>query len=164
MVMTQPFILAGPPESLQYLKDYGFKTFGSVWDESYDQIQDHGERLDAIIDLINHLGSLPKEKFDQMLERCASIVEHNRSWFYDFKFQDILFCELQKNFSTAFELQKYLETEYPGGPYAYLYNRMLDDKVEIPNFHQTIMSEFLTLSNQAKDILVKYPKLANLFE
>ena len=48
----QPFILAATHGSLQYLQNYGFKTFNDVFDESYDQIEDPVKRLKAIVALM----------------------------------------------------------------------------------------------------------------
>ena len=42
---AQPFILAGTHNSLEYLRSYGFKTFGHIWDESYDLVEVPEERL-----------------------------------------------------------------------------------------------------------------------
>jgi len=44
IVCKQAFILVGPRYSLKYLKELGFKTFDSLWDESYDEA-DHTKRL-----------------------------------------------------------------------------------------------------------------------
>ena len=48
----QPFILVATHGSLQYLRDYGFKTFDTVWDESYDLIQDPYQRMRAIVEVM----------------------------------------------------------------------------------------------------------------
>jgi hypothetical protein len=160
MVMSQPFILAAPPNSLSYLKDYGFKTFESIWDESYDKVYDHDKRLAMIVDLVKQLIALSKEDFDKILEKCIPIIEHNRSWFYHHNFQNKLIGELHQNFLQAQEHQIILEKEYPGGAYTNLYHKMLTHKVDIPIFFEEAMKEFLGLSHRTQDILQKYPELS----
>lgn len=164
MVMGQPFILAGPPNSLGYLRDYGFRTFSTVWDESYDQIEDHNARLASVIGLVEKLLSLSKENFDRILEKCIPIIEHNRSWFYSQEFQDRLRIELQQNVARATEIQKAQEKEYPGGAYTHLYNEMLKNKFSIPPIRQEVMKDFLQISNETQLILKKYPGLSILLE
>jgi hypothetical protein len=88
--LGMPFILAGPRGSLEYLRSYGFKTFSSIWDESYDLLPDN-ERLSAIADLVKYLGTLDQQKLQQDL---APIVEHNYTWFYDGGFEKLLWNEI----------------------------------------------------------------------
>jgi hypothetical protein len=58
-----PFILAAAPGSLTALKNLGFKTFDNWWDESYDNIVDPVDRLEAICDLIEELSTWSKERW-----------------------------------------------------------------------------------------------------
>jgi hypothetical protein len=52
IALGQPFILAGTPGSLEYLRSYGFRTFGHVWDEQYEQETDPEYRLVKITNLM----------------------------------------------------------------------------------------------------------------
>ena len=65
----QPFVLAGTYQSLEYLRNYGFKTFNTVWDESYGQIANPKKRLTAIVDLMQEISawdeSVKKKKLIQ---------------------------------------------------------------------------------------------------
>jgi len=54
IVSKQPFMLLAAPGNLAYLKSYGFKTFDTLIDESYDNIQDPDLRIEAIVTRINH--------------------------------------------------------------------------------------------------------------
>jgi hypothetical protein len=54
---VRPFILCGPPGSLELMRNDGFKTFGDFWDESYDNELDHTKRLEKIFELINKIDS-----------------------------------------------------------------------------------------------------------
>jgi hypothetical protein len=53
-----PFIVLAPPGFLKYLKKYGFKTFGKIIDESYDDISNSQERLDAIVSIMVNFKNL----------------------------------------------------------------------------------------------------------
>ena len=52
IVMHQPFVVLQAPGSLEYLRSYGFKTFGDFWDESYDRIVDPVLRMQAVADIV----------------------------------------------------------------------------------------------------------------
>jgi hypothetical protein len=43
-----PFVIVGTQGSLKYLRSYGFKTFGDLWDESYDDEPDDSKRIEKI--------------------------------------------------------------------------------------------------------------------
>lgn len=79
MFYLKPFILAAPPHTLKYLREQGFKTFGNFWDESYDSIENHEERLMAIIDLVDIIDTMPIETLRDMYMKMQRILEHNRN-------------------------------------------------------------------------------------
>ena len=99
----QPFILGATQGSLEYLRSYGFQTFGNIWNESYDQIVDPGERLIAVIDLMQQIvGWNPKTRTDKMAQ-ARSIADYNRRWFFSKDFFDLIVNELKTNLKLAFE-------------------------------------------------------------
>lgn len=73
----KPFILAAPPYTLKYLREEGFKTFGDFWDESYDEIENHEDRLIAIMKLIDFIDSKPIEELRDMYVQMTDVLEHN---------------------------------------------------------------------------------------
>jgi len=82
IINRRPFILAGPPNSLEYLRNYGFKTFSDFWDESYDQETDGNKRLDKIRDLIQHINSMSFTEMEATLAKMYDILEYNFNHFY----------------------------------------------------------------------------------
>ena len=48
----QPFVIAGPPGSLEQLRRQGYRVFDHVLDNSYDQIIDNTQRWCAVRDLV----------------------------------------------------------------------------------------------------------------
>jgi hypothetical protein len=73
----RPFILVAPPHTLEYLKSFGFKTFDKWWDESYDQEEDHQERLVKIFKVIEQLQYLSVNQLNSILLEMAETLEHN---------------------------------------------------------------------------------------
>ena len=75
IALKMPFIMSHQPFALKRLRDIGYKTFHTIWDESYDEIIDCNKRMTAIVDLVKSLSS--REDFVDMRESCDDIVEHN---------------------------------------------------------------------------------------
>ena len=73
----RPFILVGPPGSLQMMKDHGFKTFDNFWDESYDLEQNHEKRFIKIFELINTIDSMSIDDCKIMYQSMKKILQHN---------------------------------------------------------------------------------------
>lgn len=90
IVLKQPFVLVGNRGSLAYLKKYGFKTFDSIWDESYDT-EDDDSRIKSIVDLLDELEQQNKH---ELFKKCEPIVRHNYDWFYGGGFERMLWDEL----------------------------------------------------------------------
>jgi hypothetical protein len=86
IAMAQPFVLAATAGSLGYLRSYGFKTFGSIWDESYDSIKDPEQRLYAITNLMAQIGNWGSPVREKKLTEAQSIADYNRQHFYSDEF------------------------------------------------------------------------------
>ena len=72
-----PFILVAPPNTLEYAKKYGFKTFSDFWDESYDSTLNHEERLIKIFNLINLINSKSLNELQAIYSSMSEVLEHN---------------------------------------------------------------------------------------
>jgi len=99
----QPFILAGTQGSLEYIRGYGFKTFNTVWDESYDQIADPEKRLIAIIDLMQQVAAWDQSTKKNKLLQAQEIADYNHQWFFSQDFFNLIINELKTNLKLAFE-------------------------------------------------------------
>ena len=93
IVMQQPFVLVSCRGSLEYLRRYGFKTFGEFWNEDYD---DKGDdlRISRIGKLLADLELLSVREKAQLQRHLAPVVEHNFQWFYSQEFENLLWQEL----------------------------------------------------------------------
>jgi len=100
----QPFILAATHGSLQYLRDYGFKTFDCVWSENYDTIEDPAKRMLAIIEVMRDISSWSDAQRTVNNIKITQIVNYNRQHFFSKKFFETVIGELQSNLSHAFHL------------------------------------------------------------
>jgi hypothetical protein len=93
IVMQQPFVLVSCQGSLEYLKRYGFKTFGEFWNEDYDE-KDDVLRVIRIGKLLNDLDNLSVKEKKQLQRHLTNTVEYNYNWFYSQEFEQLLWNEL----------------------------------------------------------------------
>lgn len=94
IALGMPFVIVGTQGSLKYLRSYGFRTFGDLWDESYDDEPDDSRRIEKIahtLKLLDDLGEYRQAIFDSAQE----IIQHNWNHFYGGGFERILWQELQ---------------------------------------------------------------------
>ena len=98
----RPFILMATHGSLQYLRDYGFRTFDGLIDETYDIIQDPKQRLDAVIQEMSRITALDKSKKYKLWAELYEISEFNQQLFFSEKWQQTIQQEFLTNLSSAF--------------------------------------------------------------
>jgi hypothetical protein len=102
IVSKQPFMLLAAPGNLAYLKSYGFKTFDSVLDESYDLIQDNDLRTQAVVDQLHWYCNLTPDEKTDIIQRLEPIIDYNFHHFYG-EFRHIITRELLDNTKTLFK-------------------------------------------------------------
>jgi hypothetical protein len=93
IVMQQPFVLVSCQGSLEYLRRYGFKTFGDFWNEDYDE-KDDDLRISRIGKLLADIDSMSIKEKQQLQRHLAPVVEYNFNWFYSKEFETLLWHEL----------------------------------------------------------------------
>ena len=102
LLSGQPFVVASSPGYLQHLQQMGFKTYGTLWDESYDSIQDTSLRMHAVKNLSKELTLFDWQQHKNQLERIAI---HNRMTFLNWQnFVSQLFEDIE------IEVKKFLQT------------------------------------------------------
>ena len=102
IVSKQPFMLLAAPGNLAYLKSYGFKTFDSVIDESYDNIQDNDLRTDAVVNQLHWYCNLTPDEKTDIIQQLEPIIDYNFHHFYG-EFRHIITRELLDNTKTLFQ-------------------------------------------------------------
>lgn len=98
---NKPFILAATPFSLKYLRSYGFKTFDSLIDETYDTIIDPKQRLEAIVQELKRISCLSDNSKQELWEKLNVITEHNQQLFFSKEWQNSITDELKTNLDRA---------------------------------------------------------------
>jgi len=95
IALGMPFVIVGTQGSLEYLRSYGFRTFGHIWDESYDHAEDK-DRIDCIASLLRSLNELSASGKQHLFAMAQEVVEHNWNHFYNGGFEAVLWRELQE--------------------------------------------------------------------
>jgi hypothetical protein len=93
IALGMPFVIVGTKGSLEYLRSYGFRTFEGIWDESYDDAEDH-VRAQRIVSLLRSLDELTPAARQDLFEQCIPVIKHNWNHFYNGGFEQILWQEL----------------------------------------------------------------------
>ncbi len=94
IALEMPFVLVAPAHSLEYMRSYGFKTFDSVFNESYDIETDDILRVEKVTQLLKDIDNLSNKERQEIHRACLPIVEHNFRHFYRGGFSHILWAEL----------------------------------------------------------------------
>ena len=100
----QPFILMATHGSLEYLRRYGFETFGSLLDESYDTIIDPVERMAAVIAEMKRITQLPTAERIELFFKLNAIAARNQERFFSDDFFEQVVQEYKTNMSQAIAL------------------------------------------------------------
>jgi len=67
----------GVDKTLENLKRYGYKTFDTWFDESYDQEPDDDKRMDMCVAEIERLINLSDEEWCTMIKEMLPTLQHN---------------------------------------------------------------------------------------
>lgn len=96
---AQPFVIMAGPGALEYLRSYGFKTFGRFWDESYDHETDTVKRMEMIVTTMRDIQLLTKSDWQEI----NLIAEYNKQHFFSEGFMQQVTDELQTNLNHALD-------------------------------------------------------------
>jgi len=77
MYCGHPIIQFAPHKTLEVMREYGFKTFGKWWDESYDDEKDDWKRLQMIMDLVLKISQYDKKDLSNMYQDMKETLQHN---------------------------------------------------------------------------------------
>jgi hypothetical protein len=102
----KPFMLAATPGSLQYLKNYGFETFGEYINEDYDLTVNPRDRLQAIVSEMKRIAELPNEQKRKLWQQLHVISNRNQQKFFNTAWQDSIEQEFYYNLDHAMNKMK----------------------------------------------------------
>ena len=74
IIAQQVFVVHGNHLYLQKLREIGFKTFGSYFDESYDLENDRDKKIDAIVSLCKDLKT---KDWQDIYRQTIALRQHN---------------------------------------------------------------------------------------
>jgi hypothetical protein len=95
IALEMPFVLVAPAGSLAYMREYGFRTFAGVFDESYDDETNDILRIERVTKLLKDLNDLSLKERQAIHRACLPTVEHNFNYFYNGGLTKVLWAELQ---------------------------------------------------------------------
>ena len=105
-----PFVILGTPGILKYLRNYGFKTFSPLIDESYDDIQDPLERMQAIIGVMKRIANMNTVDKTLLYQQMQAISKYNKDRFFSDEFLKCVIDEFKQNFDHATDQMKKHQT------------------------------------------------------
>ena len=109
----RPFILAATAGSLEYLRSYGFKTFDSVIDETYDTVDDPLQRLEHISNEMKRIAQMSTSQKHRLWEQLYAIADYNRKLFFSAEWQQGIFNEFVTNINQGLsELEPHKTGKY----------------------------------------------------
>lgn len=76
-----PFLLHSNRGTLKLLREMGFKTFDSWWDESYDDLSHH-KRFESILHLILEISGWSLKKLNSIHQEMLPVIKHNQQQFF----------------------------------------------------------------------------------
>jgi len=97
---AQPFVIFGCANSLQTLRQLGYRTFDLGIDNHYDQCQDNRERFQHLTGTMNQLNQLDLHTWFQS---CVPDIKHNQQLFLSSKYSRLsnLYDKLIHQLATA---------------------------------------------------------------
>jgi len=102
VLARHPFIIINRPHTLKYMRRLGILTFSKWIDESYDDIEDDWDRLEAIVKEIKRLSEIDNKTWDKMRQEMMHILEYNRNIIINKRWENIFYASDLK------ELLKYI--------------------------------------------------------
>jgi hypothetical protein len=97
----KPFMLVATAGSLEYLRSYGFETFGDLIDESYDLETDPVARLAAVIQEMSRIAAMSWADKVILWNQLHKIAERNKQRFFSSEWQASVVQEYVDNMNHA---------------------------------------------------------------
>ena len=79
MLNGHPMIWIGTRHTAKMLQHLGFKTFNTLWDESYDEIRNPLDRFLQACKVVNELCQKTDKEWLEIQEKAIPILEHNQN-------------------------------------------------------------------------------------
>ena len=119
LCLGMPFIMISSPYSLKTLKEHGFKTFDTFWNEDYDEIIDWEGRFEKIKKIIIEISNWSLKRCNMVYKEMIPILEHNRNrylelnkeWTENIKMENVIDYDFEKEseYYELFEIMRFQE-------------------------------------------------------
>ena len=73
----KPFVVVGQQHTLSAFRKLGYKTFHTLFDESYDTYNNTRQRCTEVMKLLEWLRLLSDDNWGELLANCQPILDHN---------------------------------------------------------------------------------------
>lgn len=85
IIQYHPFLIAGGPGILEYMRSCGYETFPELFDESYDKQRDLKQRTRIILKNIENLCNMDKKKLHDIYfsNHFQQKLKHNKNNFFE---------------------------------------------------------------------------------
>ena len=83
MAYGHPMLVHSSQGALSRLRELGFETFSTIFDESYDLIENPQLRFEAILEQILELSKKSEHELGLMFEKIKPVLEHNYDRFWN---------------------------------------------------------------------------------
>ena len=83
LLWGMPFFLNSGQYALKALRDMGFRTFDTLWDETYDTLPDAHARATAMHQSIKEVLAQPLEQLAEKIAQHKDIMSHNQKRFVE---------------------------------------------------------------------------------
>lgn len=100
------FMVLAAPNSLRFLHRYGFQTFQPLIDESYDEMSNSADRLEAVVKEMQRIASMTLVQKQCLVRDMQHICDHNRKHFFSKQFQTSVLSEFVANIRNAVRVAK----------------------------------------------------------
>lgn len=98
-----PFFLFSSAHALALLRQMGFETFGDIFDESYDDIEDPNQRFEQLLREVKRICSLSMTEIQDIHQMMLPKIIHNKN-FFAYEFQEIYARDIQNIISEIKDL------------------------------------------------------------
>ena len=78
-----PFLVFSSQGALSRLRELGFETFSTIFDESYDLIENPQLRFEAMLKQVLEISKKSNSELNSMFEEIKPIIEHNYDRFWN---------------------------------------------------------------------------------
>lgn len=89
IVSKVPFMIVGSPQSLDKLREFGFKTFNQWWKEDYDLLPTVSQRIESIVLELKNLSTLPTSELVRIRKEMLPVINYNFNHLSTFASKDL---------------------------------------------------------------------------